>query len=256
MNLSMKLSLWAKENKRMARIGIITGFLLINLLAVITGNLIADMGMALSKWVFYGSVITFSCIFFLYPYRESRKGGNTWRSLFLRRKIFDFLAAFTGYLIMLQSANHYSIHPEIPVSSFGSTVAMGSLPHRSGDISKDNTKPFYRNYSHWLKSKWESFGRKKNQLKLGIALLKKKDDNNSSKALLTILTILGAIGLLFLVILLSCEISCSGAETLGLIVLIGGGFMVVFAAILIILRIYGKRIRKRKKTDAVSFASK
>jgi hypothetical protein len=95
--------------------------------------------------------------------------------------------------------------------------------------------------------KWKE---RKKLLKHQIREIKKANDpSKGEKVLLVILSILVALGLLYLVAALSCSIACSGSEAIALLVAIGGTAGVILLLIFVIRAIYGKR---RKKKEPVS----
>jgi hypothetical protein len=74
--------------------------------------------------------------------------------------------------------------------------------------------------------------------------LKRGSDEKGGKVVLTILTVLAALVLVFLVGSLSCSLACSGADALALIVGIGGLALVLLGMIAVLKRI--KRGPKQK----------
>lgn len=76
------------------------------------------------------------------------------------------------------------------------------------------------------------------------SFFKRITGDKTKKTLLTILTIIVALGVLFLVAALSCSIACSGAEALALLVGLAG-----LAAVIVFTRLVLRRIKfgPRKK---------
>lgn len=250
MNPMIKISYWAKENIRMARSIIVGSFLLMTMLALFTGWSVAGLGIELPEWLFYAAVASFCWVFMDYPFRVSSQHGQHRRRSFFKRKAYDMIAATTGYLMLVQVANHYSFYEDSAFRMFGgsATYGMETFPVIHGG-EKGQSK-IEGKAAGWLKDK-------KARIKTHLALLRKLDKKkDSAKAALAFLAIVGGVALLILIALLSCEISCSGSETLGMIVLIGGSALVILGVTMIILRIYkGKRSKSSKNRQNVPVSS-
>ena len=90
---------------------------------------------------------------------------------------------------------------------------------------------------------------KKKILKEQIREIKKANDlSEGTKVLLIILSIVVAIGLLFLVAALACNLSCSGSDAVAVIVGIGGLALIIFLLIIAIRAITGKKKKGKHNT--------
>jgi protein-S-isoprenylcysteine O-methyltransferase Ste14 len=78
---------------------------------------------------------------------------------------------------------------------------------------------------------------------------RKKEASKGMKTLYTILAVIGAVALGFLVAAASCSLSCNGMQGLAALVGIGGGVLIVVLAILVIKSIWNPRRVKRIKTS-------
>jgi hypothetical protein len=96
--------------------------------------------------------------------------------------------------------------------------------------------------------KWKE---KKKLLKEQIRAIKKdKDVSNAGKVALIILSVAVALGLLYLIAVLACDLSCSGSEGAATVLMIGGAGLVVFLFILALGAILGKKKRQKKPVSS------
>ena len=94
--------------------------------------------------------------------------------------------------------------------------------------------------------KWKE---RKKLLKEQISAIKKDNDmSKGAKVALIILSVAIALGLLYAVAALACNISCGGSEAGAIVVMVGGAAVVTFLLIIAIKSITGKK-KKPKKTD-------
>ena len=95
--------------------------------------------------------------------------------------------------------------------------------------------------------KWKE---RKKMLKEQVKEIKKANNlSNGEKALLVILSVLVAAGLLYLVAALSCSLSCSGSDAAAVLVGVGGIALVIFLLIIAFRAIYGRKKKKKKVAE-------
>jgi hypothetical protein len=242
-----KLSIWAKANKSPARIIIIFIHFALAISGMLTGWLLFKMNVYISTWIFFE--LLFICIltFFVYP----EKGGF-WQSKFKNRfyiiqKSCDFILAFGGFLmISFCSENTYAPSANkllfLPVNllyaSHGANPKaeelLQSLKSRSGkDLNRSEKKilkhEFFREVKVYVKAKATG------------------DNESAVKAFLVIVTIAVAVGLTYLLAGLACSLSCSGAQGLAAVVMIGGLVVLIFGSIVLTKAIM--KIGKKKQPD-------
>ena len=90
--------------------------------------------------------------------------------------------------------------------------------------------------------------RKKKLLKEQLRAIKKSGEiSKGGKVALIILSVIVALGLLYLVAALACNISCSGSEGGAIILAVGGTALVIFLLVITLRAILGKK--KKPKPD-------
>ena len=95
--------------------------------------------------------------------------------------------------------------------------------------------------------KWKE---RKKLLKEQIRGIKKTNElSKGEKVALTILAVLAALGLLFLVASLACNLSCSGSDAAAVIVGLGGGALVIVLLVVAIRAIYNKKRKELRKQE-------
>ncbi|HSZ35161.1 MAG TPA: hypothetical protein VK772_17730 [Puia sp.] len=247
-----KISRWAKSNKRRARTIIVLIHFALIILGMLTGWLLFKINFYPSTAIFYE--VLFICIltFFIYP-----KKGGFWQSKFKSRfyiiqKSCDLILAFGGFLmISFCSENTYAPSTNkilfLPVNllyaSHGanpkSEELLQSLKSRSRkDLNRSEKKilkhEFFREVKVYVKAKATG------------------DNETAVKAFLVIVTIAVAVGLTYLLAGLACSLSCSGAQGLAALVMIGGLVVLIFGSI-VLTRAIMKIGRKKQLEDYGQF---
>lgn len=220
-----QLSYWAKLNPRTARFLIVLIYILINFTALIAGALLWALGIELKDGFLLMLAAGTVSLFLFYP----AKSG------YYKRKFFHGLMAVCTFLL---------------ISFFGNRL------HNS------NTQFMYFNVTHAvtynissnentigqpMKSLKEKRFQKKQAQTFLQKLAAKKDRSKAAKILLITLTVIVALGLLYVLAALSCTIACNGVEAVAILVAVAGTFGIVFGAIRIIQAILGKERKKKRK---------
>jgi len=233
------LSYWAKAHPVRARWWITIAHCILFPLAFILGFLLWLDDFAYSDIVHDISTSLF--LLGLVGYPLIRGGGAVlWRYSYQRHKAFDFILVFAGFL-SLASLTSMKLE-QTPLYSFEGRAIKTATRTAVGIESN----------SHYLKENTNWHSLKKNARKLKKELraarkIAKKDGGKVAARLLgTLLVLLLALGLGYLIVAWSCNLACSGQEGAANAVLIGGG------ALLILLTVLGIRAiwKQRKKPDA------
>lgn len=92
-----------------------------------------------------------------------------------------------------------------------------------------------------------SWKERKKLLKAQVRAIKKADDlSNGAKVALIFLSALVALGLLFLVAALACDLSCSGSGAAAVLVGLAGTALIALLLVVVIRAILGKKRKKPK----------
>ena len=226
-----KLSLWASDHPWTARVLIISLYIPLNLLGIITGDVLYDVGVIFPGSFILSLISIVLLLVFYYPSRNARSPGSSYG----KQKAFDFLLAMCTFCMVCFTGNQKNVeHPftlttkviSVPVSTI-----QPSFPNST--FTEDPGKPKLSKKDSWKKKK--TFFKQIRK--------KYKDLSDGEKILLVFLTIVVAIGLIALLAALACSIACAGSEALAYVVFFLGTGAITFLAVHLIHKI----LRKRKK---------
>lgn len=223
-----ELSYWAKANPHRARLLIILIYILLNIAGLIVGSLLWAAGIQLEETFMFMLAVTVVLLYVMYPKKAA----------YYKRKIFHGLMAVCTFLIITVFGNQ--LHRPNPQVFFINTTQ--AVTHITNSQQPNTHEP--------TTIKKDKRLQKKDTRSLLKKLAAKNDRSKAAKIFLIALTVIIALGLLYLLAVLSCTIACSGAEALAVLVALAGTFGIVFGAIRIIQHILGKeRKKKRAKTS-------
>ena len=233
------LSFWARDHKWSARFLIVFSFVLLNCIGLFLGDaLVVAKFIVPSLWI-YAIAFIFIVAFVTYP---SKKEKSKYKNFYRRRKTADLLLLTTSFLLIISYGNHYLLQRNQSPFHFtyanASEISTNVLPANENSIV-----PSPKKKSSLIKQ-W----RKK--LKENIRTIKKeyKDATPGERAALIVLTLIVAVALLYLVLALSCNLSCSGSDGAALVVGLLGTALIVFFSVRVIKRI--TRGKPKKETNA------
>ena len=235
-----QLSRWAKKNPWKSRLIIIVSHLLILLLAWFTGSQISGLSDELPGYLKIIFVLVFLIAAFSYPVKRSNI-----RFSYVKQKTCDFLLVLStfGMVTGIAASGEVSFGSLSPlyastplaINSKGDPTAaeiLASLKHR-------DKSSLTRVEKRILKAEF------KKQLKVWTLAKVAGNKEEGGKAGLLILAIIGALGLFYLVVALSCSLSCNGSDAAAIAVFVLGTAAIVFGLIAVIRSINRK---KRKGT--------
>ena len=226
------LSFWAKGHKAAARILIIVGFLFLNIAGVFTGDLLNSMNVLLRPLFCVIAMMIFIFGMIIYP---SKKNKQKYINFYFRQKSTDGLLIFSTFLIFIFLGNSIN---ENRIRIYQPVYGISIIP-KSPDVAA-NTLVSIAIHKSLLSKK---IVRKNFYKKLQAFRKQYKNSTSTGKTLLIILTILISFGLIILLMGLSCNIACSGADGLAIVVLFVGLSGIIFGMLKILQRI------KRGKTQ-------
>ncbi len=231
----IKLSFWARRHPALARFFIVALHLLSIVNALFLGVLLYRGDWPASPVLTSVLALTFLTAGLLYPKRKGRSTSKT----YWRQKRCDFTLVFSGALMIACSVNHYLATP------LNTSLALDNSPERTillaalgqpspGEVAPPRTKAELRRAR---KSQVREF-------RASIKAWKQANKGNRKESkfgqiMLIILVVMGAALASLLVAGLACSISCSGAEGLGILVLLAGLTGIVFLSVVLIRKILG-----------------
>lgn len=238
-----QISYWAKSHKLEARITIVICYIILNVLAIITGYLLQQIGLSLLPVFLFCCFMIFMIAIIVYPSKYLKGLHLSYSAFYNLQKTCDFIIVSCTFCMIAYLSNRpenlFRFYPQVNASVIIHTP-------------KDNMAKPYKSISDFYSSlkgkggnslKWKE---RKRLLKEQVKSIKKdKDLSDGEKISLIILSVLVAIGLFYLVLGLSCSLSCSGSDAAAAIVGLGGTALIIFLLILAIRAITGNK-RKRK----------
>lgn len=206
-----QVSQWASVNPWKARLMIAGIHIVMGVSGIILGEKLADSGTHftdLSKNLLAGTFLTSAM---LYPVRKSP--SKLFRHTYFRQKTHDLALFLSGFMLMVNLGNHYSDRPASP----SSMADNGYNKQQSESVTGNLVQPA----NHLVLYQDEK------QTPDVKTISQEGEMNTAAKILLAVLVIAAALGLGYLLFLLSCSIACSGLEGLAWLVGIGGGFLLI-----------------------------
>jgi hypothetical protein len=241
-----KLSIWARQHPWKARIIIILSHILLLLLALVTGKELSLSTIQLPAYLLYMFVILFITAAFFYPSEKEKKSLSR-KISYIKQKTCDFtLAAATFGMVVCISNEALN-----PVQSFYPVAAgsITSLPPNDKPTAQEILASLkHRDKSTLTRSEKRILKQElKEQLKVYVNAKLKGNKSEGGDAGLIILAIVGALGLLYVVAVLACNLSCNGSEGAAVTLAVLGTAAVIFGLIMVIRAIVRK---SRKKKEA------
>src|SRR5688500_4178191 len=241
-----KISTWAKNNKWLARILVIVCHILLNAIGIITGILISDLGINIPVAALPFLIIVVLCGFIFYPRKPGKRNNIDKNVFYTQRKRWDFILAASTFLIILYIGNHF----DNPLKNYSGIYAAVSS---ASSLPGDSTIKSYKKIADFNASLKDNDGKllkwkeRKKVLKEQLKGIRKSGDlSKGEKAALTIVSILLALGLLYVVAALACGLACNGADAAAWVVLIGGTAVVALILVIVMKAIYSNRKARRK----------
>lgn len=215
------LSVWAFHHKKAARLCFVFIYLVLNLVCLFFNEVLLAQNIEVPLFISYFICFIFLGAVLLYP---SRKEKSRYKNFYRIQKSMDGLLFLLSFFLIIFSMNASSYGK---LSSTTGSVWATELPGKPGKTHytfKAKTKTAVFIVKHWK------------QLKDNYRLLRKayRDTSKGEKAVSIILASIVALGLLFLVLALSCSLACSGAEGGAIVVALLGSALVIFLLVKVI----------------------
>lgn len=236
------ISFWAKYNPWKARTIIVLLHIILTAIACWIGIEVFSFGITFPAFLLYFFVMAFISAAAFYP---SVKKKN-----YLRQKACDFTLAASTFCMIVSLSNNRTVSTTI----FNTTHASSHTPVTAG-----KEKPTAQEILASLKDRDKSTLTKtekrilKKEFKDQIKIYAKAKLTGNKKAAgdagLIILAIVAALGLLSLLAVLSCSVSCNGSEGAAIVIAVLGSAAIILGLILVI-----KRINRGPKEKEVETA--
>jgi len=239
-----ELSLWAQQHKWPARIILIFSHIALTLISIYWGFISFQKNIVINEAALYLLIIFYFLLYLLYP-----SGGKQhfFQNTYKVRLLFHGAMAVCSVLLVVTYVNSLQHATHMNTATASVIKVRGTNPgynnpeaerlvkgFQSGEIKKFS-KSERRILKEELKYQFHSYKKAKEAHQ-------KKDATN---AVIIILTIIGALIMLYLVAALSCSLSCNGNEAASVIVLVLGVAAIIFGCVAI-----GRSLKKKKKATA------
>lgn len=228
MHLLIKTSTWAKRNQWTARILIVLSHLLLTIFAILLGSILTNLGISIPGYISLFACMIFSIGLTIYPIKKEKWVRYNKLEFYQRQKLADLMLAGATFIMVLQLGNGYFNSEIKPVERVWNITAQAcyvklTQPETVVSAIENPTE-------EQLEKNITNRKEKRSTLKSKLEKLLPQINNSSEggKTGLGILLIIGSLGLLFLVVALACNLSCSGAEGAAVMVGILGGAAIIF----------------------------
>lgn len=236
----LTLSRWARLNPWKARLIVVLSHVLLILLSIVTGNRLKEARVEVPAIVVYAALGVYILAVMFYPVF---KGDS--HLFYKQRKPMDFLLVFSACVMIAGTVNHPGLTQIDFSSSQAATIKI--QPGKHDPRATEILASLEHRDKHSLTRSEKKILRKefKYQLKEYIGGKLSGNQQRAENAGLIILAIVGALGLFYLVLSLSCSLSCNGNDGAALAVALLGGAAVAVGLIFILRGIRRKNTRER-----------
>lgn len=225
------LSTWANQNPKTSISILVLLHIFMGYLYFYTGTWLYLEGYKTPSILPLIATFLFCLAWIFYPLENAQQG--IYKPTFFKRKFWQSITMVSVALFFIHGGNHISraaMASEVVEFSAENMV----LDTRANHVlqKKQNRKErrsLKKKLRKRLRANIKKFRQQKSELETG------------QKALIFFLAILVAIAMAYLVLALSCNLMCSGNETLGWIVLIGGGILIITGLVILGKHLFGKK---------------
>ena len=230
-----QISLWAHNHKCTARLCFLFIYLLLNIVCFFFSEVLYAEGLKIPIFISYLLCIPLFVAFILYP---SRKEKNRYQSFYRYQKSCDGVLFGCSMLLAICGFNHLANNATTTQAVYAASENIIIL------IKPLNKSRLMVKPGHFSAKQWK-------QIKTNLKTLRKayKQSSNGEKTALIVLASLVAAFLFILVLGLSCNLSCSGAEGGALAVFLLGTALITFLLIKVIKAINRGPKKKEQPTE-------
>lgn len=123
-----RISFWARDHAVLTRMFIICLYLPLNLLGLITGDLLNDLGFSFPQWFMLSTCLLVIVIVFFYP--DKPLTAKSRDAIYKRRKACDFLLALSTFLMICYTGNQWTAsqnsYAVVPASALPVAIASNT----------------------------------------------------------------------------------------------------------------------------------
>lgn len=223
------LSIWAKDNRFKALVITIILHVILGYFYFYFGALLFLQKIVLPSTLLYISTILFLTAYLFYPIKNVQKG--IYKKTYFREKQWQLVAMISAIIFLVFIGNHSTrsafSQQNLLQEYSAQTIALDI--RKKVKVEKKMSRKLIRKAKRQLRKR----------IRRNVKKLRRteKEMTKFERFLAIFLAILGAIILGFLVLVLSCNLVCSGNELLAAIVLVGGSGFIIGGLIAVIRKI-------------------
>jgi hypothetical protein len=230
------LSIWAKNNRAKALVITIILHIVLGYFYFYIGALLFLQKIILPSALLYVSGILFLTAYIFYPIKYVQQG--TYKRTFFKEKQWQLVAMISAVIFLVFIGNH-STRSAFSQQNYlqeysAQTIALDIK--KEVKVEKKKSRRLIRKAKRQLRKRIRSNVRKLIKTERGMS--------DFGKFAAIFFSFILAIGLAWLVLAVSCNLSCSGNEALAAIVLIGGFILIIGGLISVIRRIVLTKSRR------------
>lgn len=227
-----KLSYWSRDHKQLARILIVTGYLILNVTGLFLGDLVHSISGTFNYAFILIPIILTMVGYFFYP---DNKNKNSYRNFYSTQKLNDGFLIMATFLFLVFAGNKLNESTRwsqsVSALSIHYPTAKNSVQNKTVNTKPQSGTKAYKTFKQRLK-----------------ALRKAYKESTKTEKILMIIGVVLLAGLAGSgVAALSCNLSCSGNEALAIVVLIIGIGGIIYGGYKLIQKITGGG--KKTKVD-------
>lgn len=189
------VSYWAKHHVHKARLLLVICFIFLTILSILLGQLMYIQDISIPVNIFWIALFIYVFSLSFYPTRKKHIRQDSGVKHYLNRKLCDVLLAASTFIMIFQQVNSFSWDVDRPFAA-----ALVQRAHAARPIKVNIPESSWKNQKVEWRQKFKLFLNSVKQISKG------------EKLALTVLAVALAIVLLFGIGMLSCNLSCSGAE--------------------------------------------
>jgi hypothetical protein len=237
-----KISVWARRNKKKARLLIVLIHLALFYLGIEAGRIFWQLDIILSIWILCMALLVYVSAIALYPKKTDPRLDQDKEKSYRTQKTTDFLLGLSAFVMISFLSNQYFSKGESEISGFFVNMVRGASI--GNPVAGESVKVWKYGSVEVKLSRHEKKMLKREFFKQFVRYAKARatgDSVSAGQVLLIMLTIIAAVGLLALLASLACSLSCSGSGAAAILVAIVGITGIVMGTIGLIHLIRGKR---------------
>jgi cbb3-type cytochrome oxidase subunit 3 len=248
-----KLSYWAATNPWKARIIIVISHILILFLGWYTGTALNELEIFLpAAFLLVLFILLYLITVFVYPSKQEKQVLGS-KKFYIKQKLCDFSLTACAWIMIVSLANNRNVRTGFFNYASASSIETAITKNAKPTAAEILESLKYRDKSTLTKEEKRILKKEFNvQLKKYVKAKITGNKKASDETGLIILSIVLALGLLYLVGALACTLSCNGSDAAAIVVALLGTAAIVIGLIFVIRGIKKKQSKGMGTKTATS----